>query len=316
MDGEDQQQLAFAGAPGADLVAATSRCPFHTDDGTAVLNVEVFDAINGKDWPMILFIHGICESAETWAVQRLASACLENRWRLFVLELEGHGLSSGRRAVCGDFNRLCRHVIEFVRLISNKESGVPFALCGTSVGGVLAAYVADHFSRSTESHSSRFLGAATIAPAVGVDPHAVPPCLIVEALKVMAVVAPSAGILTPVEDPSEYACPQDSKRNFCGHWPLATSKMLLELTSKKVRADLAQGTLTLDIPALIVIAGEEDEMVPTEAMQDFYGAAKAKKKDFVKVPRAGHGLMFEEDKANFVFEKLFSWLSLCLDEGK
>lgn len=315
MDGEDQQHLAFAGALGADLVAATSRRPFHTEDGTAVLNVEVFDAINGKEWPMLLFVHGVCESAETWAVQRLASACLNNKWRLFVLELEGHGLSSGKRAVCKDFNRLQQHVMEFVRHIAAGEN-VPYALCGTSLGGVLAAYTADYLSKSTEGHTSRFLGLAAIAPAVGVDPRAVPSCLLVEALKMLATVAPSAGIMTPVEDPSHYSCPKESKRNFCGHWPLATSKMLLEVTSKKVRADQSSESLQLDIPALILFAPSEDEVVPLEALQDFYGAAKTKEKEFVEVPQAGHGLMFEESTANFVTEKLFLWLTSRLDEIK
>mmetsp|Transcript_17649 Transcript_17649/g.51370 ORF Transcript_17649/g.51370 Transcript_17649/m.51370 type:complete len:329 (-) Transcript_17649:313-1299(-) len=314
MDGEDQQQLAFAGASVDGLVVATSRRPFHSKDVTpAVLNVEVFT--NGEDWPIILFVHGICESAETWSVQRLASACLKNDLRLFVLELEGHGLSSGKRAVCGDFNRLLQHVIEFVGHIAAQESA-PYVLCGTSFGGLLAAYAADHLSRSTEDHASRFLGAAAIAPAVGVDSRAVPSCLIVEGLKVMATVAPSAGFMTPFEDPSHYACPQDSKRNFCGHWPLGTSKMLLDVTSKKVRADQESKSLSLNIPSLLVVAASEDTVVPLEAIQDFYGAATTQNKEFVEVPKAHHGLMFEEDSAAFVIEKLFSWLRRCLDERK
>jgi len=313
IDANDQQQLAFANASGADLVTATSRRPFRTEDGTAVLNVEVFDAINGKGWPLLLFVHGICESAETWAVQHLASSCLENSWRLFVLELEGHGLSSGRRGVCGDFRRLEQHVVEFVKQ-SAQEEKVPYALCGTSLGGVLAAYAAERISRSNEDYATRFLGAALVAPAVGIAPNAVPPCLIVEALKMMATVAPSAGFLTPVEDPSYYACPPDSERNFCGHWPLATSKMLLEVTSKKVRADQGSGELTLSVRSLLVVAAQDDEIVPLEHVQDFYGAARVAKKELLEVPGAGHGILFKGGTAKFVLEKLFRWLNTRVED--
>ena len=314
-DPENQQTLAFAGAA-QGLILASSRAPFPTDDLSAVLNVEVFNPEGDATWPMLLFIHGICESAETWAVQRLARTCAENKWRLFVLELEGHGLSSGGRAVCGDFDRLRSHVDQFVRRCAGAPGETaPFALCGSSLGGVLAAYGSDGVSRRSrlggglEDLSQRFIGASLFAPAVGVSPEAVPPLLIVYLLRILAFLAPSAGILTPVEDPYHYACPETSTRNFCGRWPLSTSRMLLDVTSDTIRADQESGELALEIPALLVFAATEDTVVPLESVQDFYSAARAVDKKLIEVPGADHGLMFEEGTAVFVLAKLFGWLN-------
>ena len=206
---------AFEGAIG--LLPSKARNPFSPDGSNAVLNVEMFGGDDDSDWPYLLFVHGICESAETWTVQRLAIACKENKCRLAVLELEGHGLSTGKRSVCGSFERLCHSVNSFIQhIISGKDSGISFVICGSSLGGILAAYGADFVMKKRKEPGSpfqKFLGAIPIVPAVGIAPEAVPSAPIVRALSIFAAIAPSTGILTPKEDPSHYACPATTYAN-------------------------------------------------------------------------------------------------------
>lgn len=318
-------QLAFSGVEG--LICAKKRRPFHPSGGssTTLLNVEIFGSSNNdanadaddSKWPYLLFIHGVCESAETWTVQHLAKAARYNKWRLAVLELEGHGLSSGKRSVCGRFSRLVQHVNDFIcHVISGDDADVPFALCGASLGGVLAAYGADFVSSSKSDDSDiikkNFIGVIPIVPAVGVAPEAVPPAPIVGALRVLAAIVPSTGFLTPVEDPSHYACPEASKRNFEGSWPLATSKMLLDVTTGAVERDQKNGRLVLDVPSLLVIAGERDDIVPLDSVKSFHDKAKAKDKTFVCVPKGDHGLMVENKPSKYANEKIFEWLNARL----
>ena len=312
-------QLAFSGSGNDDLITAKVRHPFHpssSSSSSCLLNVEIFgsatdDGVDDSNWPYLLFLHGVCESAETWTVQNLARAAQQSNWRLAVLELEGHGLSTGKRSVCGSFSRLVGHAEDFVHHLaasSPEATEVPFAICGASLGGVLAAYVSDRIASNLQ-YKGRFIGTVPIVPAVGVATEAVPPAPIVAALRVLAAVVPSSGFLTPVEDPSHYACPSNTQRNFQGSWPLSTSKMLLDVTSGGVEKDLNSGKLKLDIPSLLVIAGENDEIIPMEAVESFYTKAKCTDKEFVKVPRGDHGLMVGQKTAQRACEKIFEWLN-------
>merc|ERR1711879_508872 len=123
-------------------------------------------------------------SAESWGVQHLARWCRDKSWRLALLELEGHGLSSGARGICGDFDRLQRHVSEFVE--QTVVSKVPFAIGGNSLGGMLAAYTADSIS------SKYFIGGVFINPACGVDASLVPGQFVVSALSLLSTIVPAA----------------------------------------------------------------------------------------------------------------------------
>ncbi|KAL3915607.1 MAG: hypothetical protein SGILL_005568 [Bacillariaceae sp.] len=267
------------------LITAVARAPLEYENET--LNVELF----GMGWGIendetsttlnttkniLLFIPGVCESVETWTVQNLAQICLREQWMLAVLELPGHGLSSGERSLLQPTGRVgleklvdivvtfARHVVNIVGCTDHAVINVNLAMSGCSLGGVLAAYAspkiaqAIHLSRSNPQTQSKepsnsdrfqqypgfetlnFVGSILLSPAVGVAPQAVPPPLIVSALSFLAYIAPSAALMTPTEDPSHYNCPTKSRRNFSGLWPLGTSKLLLDITAEIVPHDIAK----------------------------------------------------------------------------
>lgn len=314
MDELKQKPLAFSSDP--SLVSASSRRPLETKDG-AILNVEIFNESENSSSPILLLIHGVCASAETLGIQAIVAAAAKNSIRVAVLELEGHGLSSGKKGVCGDFDRLLNHALEFVSdivVFLHKDDGkgdTPYYLAGNSLGGVLSIYAADNIAKNKNLYPNGFGGLAPIVPAVGVDPSAVPSAPIVMGLQLLALIAPSAQVpLTPLEDPTSYNCPSDTSRNFIGHWPLSTSKMLLDVTSNRVKTDLEEGNISLDgVPRVLFICGEDDLVVPFDAAKYFYEAVKPVHKQMLSVPKYGHDMMYHEVSAKIVLDALFEWIN-------
>jgi len=310
------EDLAFASDSKSDdeeeWVTATARAPFSYDNN--MLNVELFGSVS---WNRVLcFIPGICESAETWTVQNLARICQSRKWRLAVLELEGHGLSSGPRGLLKSGKlkdryvpqviKCCQHVLTVIQ--GQKEQNndgddamTKFALSGASFGGVLAAYASQQIRNEySSSFGSRFVGTLLISPAVGVDPNVLPPPYIVRSLSLLSWIMPAVGFMTPSEDPSHYNCPASTKRNFKGHWPLGTSKFILDVTSEIVPHDVQGGALNLTsdsgLPTVVIISGDKDPVIPIQVVRDFVQIMLKQQNylnsiELIEIPRGDHGLL-------------------------
>ena len=306
-----QKPLAFSASP--NLVHASTRIPFQTEDGV-LLNVEIFADEETKDSPILLAVHGICESIETLGIQAIVSGARERNVRVVCLELSGHGLSSGKKCVCPSFEKILDHVLQFVKYAVpklRKDVEVPYFLTGSSLGGSLCAYASQRISTNIADFPSNFKGLALLAPAVGVDAAVVPPSPVVQCLRILSCVSPSAQTpFTPYEDPTHYNCPENTNRNFSGHWPLATSKMLLDVTSNTIPNDIMEGKLSLEnVGAVVVIAGEKDNVVPVVAVENFYNAVNATKKELVRIKNAGHDLMFRKSSSDVAVQKIFDMIT-------
>ena len=301
------------------LIAATSRLILETSD-RATLNIEIFDT--DKDIVpsyILLFLPGVCESAETKGIQylfeeakqRKASSSTSLSIRIAVLESLGHGISSGTPCLCPDFDQLVGHILEAATLLQEQFPSVPLFLSGNSMGGALAVYAAETLSNNPHS---KLIGVAPVAPAAGVDPKVVPPSPLVLGLNILAYVAPSSKLsLTPYEDPSHYSLPMSTQRNYTGHWPLATSKMLLDLTSTRFPGDVEKGLLALPkVPNVLVLAAEKDQAVPLSSIERMYENIACPKTKLVVIPKAGHDLLFQRKPAQKIVKELFDWMEQCL----
>jgi fermentation-respiration switch protein FrsA (DUF1100 family) len=153
---------------------------------------------------------------------------------------------------------------------------------------------------------------APIAPAVGVD-EKLPPSPIVLGLKMMTYTAPTMKLsLTPYEDPTHYNLPSTTKRNYQGHWPSATSKMLLDLTATKGLGDIQAGHLSwANVPHVLVIAGDNDRAVPLTAIESVYAALQSEQKQLLVIPKA-YDLLFQSKPAKNITNALFDWIEQAL----
>ena len=183
----------------------------------------------------------------------------------------------------------------------------------------MAVYAAEKISNGSSSSNSgqssvNVMGVAPIAPAVGVDSNMLPPSPVVLGLKIMAYMAPAVKLsLTPYEDPTHYNLPSSTQRNYKGHWPLATSKMLLDLTATKALGDIQAGNVSLSkVPSVLVIAGDRDQAVPLPAIESFYAALTSETKQLMVVPKAGHDLLFQSKSAKKITKALFDWMEQSL----
>lgn len=339
--GSGSTPLAFS--LDSDLIPATSRIVVeveHTRGSNAVLNVELFShSMSTSASPLIIYVPGICESTETTTVQNLARWAKDIGVRLAVIELEGHGHSSGTPALCPDFDRLVQQVLYATSTITTKlleeRPNTPYIYCGSSMGGTIALYAADYLSThlkrdkstidtqtpasalnydsflgSLDFSKGSFSGVSSISPALGVKPDNLPPPFVVSTLKVASFLFPSSQVpFTPYEDSSNYNCPTTTQRNFTGHWPLATSKMLLELTSERIATDIQEGKLTLcDVPRVMIIIGEKDHFIPVDSVTKVFESLQSLKKDMKIMKNAGHDVLSHPEDSPEAIELVFSTL--------
>ena len=197
------------------------------------------------------FTPRVCESNETTNPQRLVQRAVARGWRVVCLEHEGHGLSSGARAVVS----MDRCVQLFEAFVRSRLGEGAWALSGASMGANVVMYAAQRLSSL-----DGYVGTVLFGAAVGVDPRGVPPAIVVGALRVASFFMPEASLgATPVEEPDSYALPADSTRNFRGHWPLVTAKELLDAT-RDALADAKASKRGLD--RFLVVHGAQDHVVP------------------------------------------------------
>jgi pimeloyl-ACP methyl ester carboxylesterase len=357
-DSLQTEPLAFTSDP--KLVPATSRIgvpvrlPTENHNKLQWINVEIFEQnTSASTSPLVLYVPGVCESAETLTVQSMAQWAKSIGMRLAVIELQGHGLSSGTLAdMSTNLDVIVWHVLYAIKKTVSKlfqeRPGSPYLLSGSSFGGTVALYAAEYMSRrkqqqqqqeeggedSSSASSPKQLskledsilkdeelwenffvqgtlaGVVSVTPAVGVDPEVLPPSWMVSTLSFFSSVFPAAQVpFTPREDPSQYNCPPTTTRNFDGHWPLAVSKCLLDLTSRRVPEDVANGRLTLKhIPRVVLLAGGKDLMIPMEAIEALEAQLEAPSKELVVLPKAGHDILTNSKSQSKALEKLFSSL--------
>jgi pimeloyl-ACP methyl ester carboxylesterase len=199
-----------------------------------------------------------------------------------------------------------------------------------SLGGTIAAYAAPRVAAELQQMNNvkmdradvNFDGCLLLSPAVGVAAEAIPPPVVVNALSCLAWLAPSCAILTPEEDPSHYACPSWSTRNFKGQWPLGTSKLLLDITIDIVPNDISSvvvkttstaafdgSNLSFHLPdglepyKILVLAGQKDQIVPMASIRRFVDSINGKSTNssdqvvsnyactLVEIPKGDHGLL-------------------------
>ena len=230
----------------------------------ADLHYEVWEP-DGSVKGTLYHSHGVCESNETTNTQRLVQRAVARGWRVVCLEHDGHGLSSGARAVVS----VDRCVQLFEAFVRSRLGEGAWALSGASMGANVVMYAAQRLSSL-----DGYVGTVLFGAAVGVDPRGVPP---------------AALGATPVEEPDGYALPADSTRNFRGHWPLVTAKELLDATRDAI-ADAKASKRGLDAARFLVVHGAQDHVVPLSCVQEFLAAARLPPEALRVVKKGGHDL--------------------------
>lgn len=109
--------------------------------GTVRLHVRTFGATSHRDGPPIVLLHGLGVSSVVWTA--FARRQLGDR-TVIAPDLRGHGESD--RAFDGAYD-ISDYASDIAHLIEDRFHGVPVAVVGHSLGGLVAIEVARHWPR-------------------------------------------------------------------------------------------------------------------------------------------------------------------------
>lgn len=84
---------------------------------------------------VIVLVHGHGEYCNRYA--NLANYFNQNQVSVFGFDLRGHGRSDGKRGHSPSYQALMDDIAQFIGIVKNKVSGVPYVLYGHSMGGNL-----------------------------------------------------------------------------------------------------------------------------------------------------------------------------------
>lgn len=310
--------LAFNEKTKKKYVKPTSRFPILI--GKQALNVEIFEGKTNNDSPILLMVHGLCESIETKGIQALVTTARTKKMKVACLELEGMGFSSTDKDKmrCGDFEKHLSNVLLFIRKtvqhMRGKGSDAPYFIVGNGFGGILCLYAAELISRKKGVFPDNFKGVAAIAPIVSIKEAFDPSLSSVVTNSLLSSVMPFLATELSVHE-STYNCPDRSIRNYYGKLPLTISKMLFDLTTK-VHNDIENGELKLvGVSNVLIFGGNDDKLVPIRRIEAFFNSIKPRRKLLVNMGR-GHDMLHHKNSAIPLLDKLYSWVEEITDLDK
>jgi pimeloyl-ACP methyl ester carboxylesterase len=100
--------------------------------------LHCLDASEDAGAPTVVFVHGLCASATRFAP--FVAALADEGVNVIALDLQGHGMSEGRRGHI-PFEQALANIGEVVGFAAQR-AGRSVGLCGSGLGGILAFYAA------------------------------------------------------------------------------------------------------------------------------------------------------------------------------
>lgn len=213
----------------------------------------------GSEAPTVLMFHGNGEVACHY--DDLALYYRQAGVNLFVADYRGYGLSDGKPSL-GTMMSDARTTYRFLAALLEREGYVGICFVkGRSLGSQPAIEVAAAFQSDQQPE------AVAEPPSSGGGVGATPANLPFE----------KGGVLGLIIE-SGFASPERVFTRI-GATPTAAARSVLDLHRKKLES--------ITLP-LLVIHGEEDELVPVELAVELYDAVASNDKEMCLIPRAGH----------------------------
>jgi lysophospholipase len=141
-------------------------------------------------------VHGYGEHGGRYGF--LVDAMVPRGYAVFTYDLRGHGRSPGRRGHVERFDHYLADTRGFLTLVGRTCPGSSVVLLGHSMGGLIAAAVAEQAGCSAEPESEALAGLVLSSPFVGMRLR-VPP-LQVKAARLLSRVAPKLRMSNPLRN--------------------------------------------------------------------------------------------------------------------
>lgn len=263
-----------------------------------------------RHWPVLqgttigtlLVVHGLSEHSGRY--EPLAEIATAAGLAVAAVDLYGHGESPGRRGDLRSFE--ADHlgaVDELVRRVERETPDMPLVLVGHSLGGLIAARWAQ-----SRVFARRLRGLVLLTPFV--EPRLIVPRWKLAVAGLCGRVAPSVTLPTGIPDRDVFRDPAAreafaadalvQRRISAGHWCALTRE----------RRRLVEGAADLEVPTLVLLAGE-DRIVSTAAAREF--AAAAADATVIEYPGAFHGL-HHDPVASRMSADLVAWARTRIED--
>lgn len=234
---------------------------------------------------------------------------------VFMMDVEGHGLSDGLHGCIHDFNSVVCDLSDYFlqSLQSHRLLDKPFFLYGVSMGGALAFNLCTiPQCRELQSHIN---GVILSAPMVKISDKLKPPPVVIEIMRLVAKVIPLAPI-TPIEDILDKCFKIEKQklraRNHALHYSMKP-RLLTSLVMLQTTEDISARLSDMKHPILIVHGGADTVTCP-ELSKALYEKCTSKDKLIKIYPGCVHDLLNGEEEAqvDIIYGDMLQWMNTRL----
>jgi alpha-beta hydrolase superfamily lysophospholipase len=245
----------------------------------------------------IVLVHGFGTHSDSLHFRYLREHLTGEGFAVYGLDLRGFGRSEGRRAFIHHWRNYREDLRLFLSAVERDGATVPLFVLGVSLGGLIAVNYALHYPVGIQ-------GVIAMSPAL--DASGVPAWRRILLCRLAKIVPKLA--LKPGLDVTRLARDQEAQRAFLSD-PLLQRKMTLRLASEIIAA-MAETTEMLPLlkPALLVLHGSADVIIPLVAGKRLHELAGCADKEFRLFEGAFHILNLETNREE-VFDCISSWIT-------
>jgi lysophospholipase len=257
----------------------------------------------GDPAAVLAFVHGYGEHGGRYNF--LVDAMVPRGYAVFTYDLRGHGRSEGRRGHIQRFDDYLTDTRAFLAQVARVCPGRPVVLLGHSMGGLIAAAVAEH---------ARFpagldvTGVVLSSPFVGMRLPV--PAIQVKAARLLSLLAPTLRMTNPLRN--EQLSHDAAVVAAAGADPLnhrvTTVRWAAEILEAQRAVIRAAGRLRLP---LLLLYADDDPIADPRTSEGLFERAAAADKTKVCYPGYYHEV-FNEVGRVAVFDDLAAWLAARL----
>ena len=244
---------------------------------------------------VLLIVHGLNEHCGRY--QHLAEYFTDKSFAVYGLDQIGHGKSEGTRAYLNSFSEFTDTLLEYIKMIKERQPELPIFLVGHSLGGLIGA-------KLLIDHPHQIEG-AILSGSLVLIPENISP-LTIRIGKIVANIFPKLGLAGV--DPYGLSRDPDVVQAYIDD-PLVYSGKATTILSVKINETMeiiaAQGK-QINQP-LLILHGGEDQIVPPASSQFLYDLVSSVDKKLVFYDGFYHEI-YNEPGHEEIFEDILSWL--------
>jgi alpha-beta hydrolase superfamily lysophospholipase len=243
---------------------------------------------------VIAISHGLGEHGRRY--RYLADALVNRQFSVFALDHRGHGKSQGRRGYAEHWEDLREDVRTFLGLVRQQAPGQPLFLLGHSLGGLIALDYALVYPQGLQ-------GVVASAPAV--TQTAISPVKVLLA-KTLSRLLPTLSMKTGLDAQGISRDPQEVQRYLQD--PLVHDLGTLRLGAEGFAAqDRTMAEARGFKPALLLVHGDADRLIPLQGSQVFYDRVAHQDKTLLIYPGGYHESHNDLHREQY-FADLAAWI--------